>query len=69
MLHRLSILLALGSGGWAGHATLGPEGGLAVGLAAAAVVLMFRRLVRRLLLGALILAGLAVWLGPLAPPG
>jgi hypothetical protein len=69
MLNKLSILLALGSGGFLGNAALGPEGGLALSLAAAIIVMIFRRLVRRLVLVALILGGLALWLGQVPPQG
>lgn len=69
MLNKLSIALALGSGGFVGNAALGPEGGIAMALAAAAVAFVFRRLLRRLFLAALILGGVAVWLGPLPPQG
>lgn len=69
MLNKLSIMLALGSGGFVGHAALGPEGGLALSLAAAIIVMIFRRLVRRLVLVALILGGLALWLGQMPPQG
>ena len=44
MLNKLSIALALGSGGFLGNAALGPEGGIAMALAAAAVAFVFRRL-------------------------
>jgi hypothetical protein len=69
MLTKLTIALAMGAGGYVGMATLGPAGGVALGLAGALAVWVFRKLVRRLLLVMLVLGGLAAWFDLLPPQG
>lgn len=68
MMTKLLALLALAGGGLLGGGLIGPEAGLALGAVAGLVVLIFRRLLRRLLLIGLVLGGLAIWLGVLPPP-
>jgi hypothetical protein len=69
MLTKTLAVLAFGTGGLLGGAMMGAQGGLMIGAIAAAVVLVFRKLVRRMLMIALILGSLAVWLGYLPPAG
>ncbi len=69
MLTKLAITYAMGACGYVVMATLGPAGGVALGLAGALAVWVFRKLVRRLLLVMLVLGGLAAWIGLLPPQG
>lgn len=69
MLTKTLAVLAFGVGGLLGGTMMGAQGGLVIGAVAAAVVLVFRKLVRRVLLIALILGSLGVGLGHLGPTG
>lgn len=69
MLTKTLAFLAFGGGATLGTALIGAQSGLWAGIAAAMIVVIFKRLLRRLMLGALVLGLFALALGLGSPPG